>query len=75
VSRTVHASTDSIWRVLGDFGTEDRWTRTVHHCARVTARSWQARILIWPLAKPMLQRLTRSVIGELDTYLATRSAR
>jgi uncharacterized protein YndB with AHSA1/START domain len=28
-----------------------------------------ARAVLWPFAKPMLRRLTRRVVGELETYL------
>lgn len=36
VRRTLRASADAVWLVLGDFGTEHRWTRTVNHCVRDT---------------------------------------
>ena len=142
VSRTVPAPVEAIWQVLGDFGTEHRWSRQVNHCARdteavrvgtvrtctrpmglmgrtevreelteyvpgtalayaldgpagpfstaasrwstspvsdnstvltvegfFTPRNRMAQILIWPLAKPVLRRLTRSVIGELEEFV------
>lgn len=139
VSRTVRAPVEAIWQVLGDFGTEHRWSKQVNHCVRDTAavrvgtvrtctrpkalmgrtevreelteyapgtalayaldgpagpfssaasrwstkpvsddstvltvegfftpRNRVAQILIWPLAKPVLRRLTLGVIGELE---------
>ncbi len=147
VSRTVQAPSDAVWRVLGDFGTEHRWTKSLDRCVRdtdvvrvgtvrtctlpkplmgrtkvreelteyergaalayvldgsagpfssaasrwstkpvsenativtvegrFTARNRVARILIWPLAKPMLCRLTRRVIGELEAFVVAQSA-
>jgi uncharacterized protein YndB with AHSA1/START domain len=142
VARTVHAANESIWRVVGDFGNEHHWTKTLSHCerdtgdvrvgtarrctlprplmgrnwvreivtefvpgkaisyelegpagpfasaasrwstspisgdsarvtveGRFTARNWLAETIVWPVAKPMLRRLTRSVIDELEAYL------
>lgn len=34
-----------------------------------TARSRAAAILVWPLARPMLRRLTRRVLGELRAFV------
>jgi hypothetical protein len=132
--------------VLGDFGTEHRWTKSLEHCERdtdmvgvgtirtctlpkplmgrtsareqlteyepgqalayrlegaagpfasassrwstsarpdgativtvegfFTARNRAAAILVWPFAKPMLRRLTRRVIGELETFVARQA--
>src|SRR5919198_602029 len=146
VTERVRASNDAVWAVLGDFGTEHRWTRTRTHCerdtpdvrvgtartctlarplmgrakvreeltefqpgvslayvldgpagpfltassrwstkraddettlvtvdGRFTPRSWLSRLLVWPLAKPMLQRLTRRVVRELESF--SRSGR
>ena len=36
VSRTVPAPVEAIWQVLGDFGTEHRWSKQLNHCARDT---------------------------------------
>lgn len=35
-SRSVRAPVEAIWQVLGDFGTEHRWSKQVNHCARDT---------------------------------------
>jgi ribosome-associated toxin RatA of RatAB toxin-antitoxin module len=32
------------------------------------------RVLVWPLAKPMLRRLTRRIIGELEEYVTAATA-
>ena len=34
-------------------------------------KNWAARHLAWPLAKPMIVRLTRKVLDELAAHLAT----
>lgn len=146
VTRVLHASNAAVWNVLGDFGTEHRWTKSLAHCERDTAdvsvgtvrtctlprplmgrtkvreqiieytplaaftyelegaagpfasarsrwstrecddgrtelsvegvfvpHSWVSRYLVWPLAKPMITRLTRNVVSELESYLATTS--
>jgi uncharacterized protein YndB with AHSA1/START domain len=146
VETTVGASSDVVWDVLGDFGTEHRWTKSLDHCVRdtdvvrvgtvrtctlprplmgrtavreelteyepgavlayrlegsagpfasassrwstvprsdggtsvtvqgfFTARSRTAEVLVWPLARPMLRRLTRSVIGELEAFVLRQS--
>jgi hypothetical protein len=146
VESTVGASTDAVWEVLGDFGTEHRWTKSLEHCERdteivgvgtirtctlpkplmgrtsareqlteyepgqalayrfegsagpfatassrwstaaspdgetvvtvegfFTARSRAVPILVWPLARLMLRRLTRRVIGELEAFVVRRS--
>jgi hypothetical protein len=145
VTEVVHAPLDAVWNVIGDFGTEHRWTRSMARCERDTPevavgtsrtctlpkplmgrtsvrerlteftpgvalsydlegpagpflrassrwsvcaseeaqttlvtvegrfipRNWLARFLIWPIAKPLLQRLTRKVVGELNAFVAT----
>jgi hypothetical protein len=146
VERRVGASRDAVWEVLGDFGTEHRWTKSLEHCERdtdlvgvgtirtctlpkplmgrtsvreqlteyepgqalayllegsagpfasassrwsttarpdgetivtvegfFTARSRVVPILVWPLARPMLRRLTRRVIGELEAFVVPRA--
>jgi hypothetical protein len=43
---------------------------------RFTARNRMAQILIWPLAKPMLRRLTKGVVDELELFVrASRNTR
>jgi hypothetical protein len=37
---------------------------------RFVPRSWFSRHCVWLLAKPMLERLTRQVLCELDAYVA-----
>lgn len=142
VQQRVHAPVVRVWAVIGDFGTEHRWTSTLVHCTRDTplvrvgtsrictlarplmghtrvreeltefcpeqaltyrldgpagpfhtaASRWVTRadadgstmltvegrftpqntlvrVLLWPVVRPMLARLTRKVIGELDTFL------
>jgi Polyketide cyclase / dehydrase and lipid transport len=142
VTQPVRASNDAVWKLLGDFGNEHRWTRTLTRCERdtpdvrvgttrmctlprplmgrtqvreeltefepgvalayvldgpagpfltassrwstkpgdhgltlvtvegnFTPRNWLSRRLVWPLAKPMIERLTRSVVRELETFV------
>ena len=141
-SRLIQAPGERVWRVLGDFGTEHRWTTSVARCERDTQdvrvgtvrtcrlprplmgrtearetlveyepgralayeldgpagpfaragsrwstapapgggtlltvegrfepKGWAARHLLWPLAKPMIRRLTRRVMAELDAHV------
>jgi uncharacterized protein YndB with AHSA1/START domain len=143
VTRVLHASSRDVWRVLGDFGNEHRWTQSLSHCERNTRevrvgtarrcrlpkplmgrsevhevltefeperalayaldgpagpfasafsrwsvqpvsagatavtiagrfepKNWMVRLFVWPLAKPMLKRLTTRVLGELELFVA-----
>ncbi|HVV50131.1 MAG TPA: SRPBCC family protein [Polyangia bacterium] len=36
VTRVLAVSNDEVWRVLADFGTEHRWSKTLVHCERDT---------------------------------------
>ena len=33
-------------------------------------RNWLSRIVVWPLVKPMIRRLTNRVVSELERYLS-----
>jgi hypothetical protein len=147
VRRPTNAPNDALWHVLGDFGTEHRWTKSLDHCERdtdivdagtlrtcklpralmgrttvreelteyepgralayrlegpagpfasaasrwstspgsdgrtivcvegfFTARNRAAEILVWPLVRPMLRRLTSRVISELEGFVVGQSA-
>lgn len=142
VTHVIHAPNEAVWRVLGDFGREHRWTRTVAGCTRDTVdvrvgtvrscrlprplmgrsevrealtefepgralayaldgtagpfafassrwstkpasthatavtvegrfepKNGSVRFLVWPFARPMLRRITRGVLRELDGFL------
>lgn len=142
VTRRIGASGAAVWSVLGDFGREHRWTKSVAHCERdtdivrvgtartctlpkplmgrtkvreelteyvpghslaytldgpagpfasassrwqtaaepdgstfltvegvFTPRNFLTRLVVWPLAKPMIRRLTARVIGELEAFV------
>lgn len=142
VTRVIAAPNDAVWRVLGDFGAEHRWTKTLSHCTRDTTdvrvgtvrncrlrrslmgrtevretltefepgralayslegaagpfasassrwttspssnhatavtvegtfepKTRAVRVLVWPFAKPMLQRVTKRVLRELEAYV------
>lgn len=146
VTRVLRASNDDVWSVLGDFGTEHGWTKSLAYCERNTAnvtmgtvrtctlprplmgrtkvseqlveytplsaltyeldgaagpfssarsrwstqecpeggtkltvegifmpRGWFSRHMVWPLAKPMIARLTNQVMAELENYLLARA--
>jgi uncharacterized protein YndB with AHSA1/START domain len=146
VNRVLRASNADVWSVLGDFGTEHRWTKSLAHCERNTAnvtvgtvrtctlprplmgrtkvseqlveytplsaltyeldgaagpfasarsrwstqeradgttklsvegifvpQGWFSRHMVWPLAKPMITRLTKQVMSELENYLLARA--
>ncbi len=148
VTCAVAAPVGALWEVLGDFGTEHRWTRTLKHCERDTAavavgtsricalprplmgrmnvrerltefepgialayelegaagpfatassrwstregpsgitlltveghftpRGWLARLVMWPLARPMIRRLTRGVMRELADFVTAGRAK
>jgi hypothetical protein len=36
VTCAVDAPNETVWKVIGDFGTEHRWTRTLTECERDT---------------------------------------
>ena len=147
VTHRLQLSNESVWNVLGDFGTEHQWTKSLAYCERNTssvavgtirtctlpralmgrtkvseqlteysplnalayeldgaagpfasARSrWStsvredgttelcveghfvprgsfSRWLVWPLAKPMIRRLTKRVMRELEVYVTARSS-
>jgi Polyketide cyclase / dehydrase and lipid transport len=146
VRRMTNASNDALWHVLGDFGTEHRWTKSLDHCERdtdivdvgtirtcklpralmgrttvreelteyepgralayrlegpagpfasassrwstspgsdggtvmsvdgfFTVRNRAAAILVWPLVRPMLRRLTGRVMAELEGFVTDQS--
>lgn len=145
VRARVRGSHAQVWSVLGDFGQEHRWTRSVRSCRRDTpdvrigtvrectlprplmgrtharetlteyepgralgyilegdagpfasaSSRWSIRplderttevrvegrftpksravgLLVWPLARPVIRRLTRKVLAELDAHVAAR---
>lgn len=142
VSRRTSVPIKQVWEILGDFGTEHRWTKTLLHCERDTqqvsvgtsrnctlakplmgrtrvreelieftpgkalaykldgsagpfrtaASRWAThvdaegrtvitvegrftpkngfvRVLVWPVVKPFVGRVTRKVLGELESFL------
>lgn len=145
VTHEIPASNEDVWRVLGDFGREHRWTRSLSRCTRDTSdvrvgtvrtcqlprplmgrtevreeltefapgrsfayslegpagpfefassrwsttpttdgatavtvegtfspRNVAVPVVVWPFVQPMLQRLTRRILGELETFLQIR---
>jgi uncharacterized protein YndB with AHSA1/START domain len=53
-------------------GVEDTTVLTVE--GRFTPRNWLSRALVWPLARPMIRRLTRQVIRELEAFILSASS-
>jgi uncharacterized protein YndB with AHSA1/START domain len=41
---------------------------------RFAASGWLTRFLVWPLARTMLSRMTRQVIGELENFVIAQRA-
>ena len=56
VGRTISAPSDAIWQVLGDFGTEHRWTKTLDRCDRDTAIPQVGMVRTCTLPKPLMGR-------------------
>lgn len=146
VTRVLAVPNEDVWRVLGDFGTEHRWSKALVHGERDTpnvrigtARScrlpkplmgrthvrevltelepgralayalegpagpfasacsrwstsrwglstavtvegrfdpknWAVRVFVWSLVRPILRRLTRRVLGELEAFVLAACA-
>lgn len=55
-TRVVDAPLDAVWRVLGDFGTEHRWTKTLLSCERDTPDVRVGTSRICTLPKPLMGR-------------------
>lgn len=56
VTKKVGVPVKQVWDVLGDFGTEHRWTRTLIYCQRDTPRVSVGTSRICTLAKPLMGR-------------------
>jgi hypothetical protein len=56
VSHTVAVPNEDVWRVLGDFGREHHWTRTLSHCSRDTPDVRVGTVRICRLPRPLMQR-------------------
>ena len=80
VSSIVHAPVDAVWTVLGDFGTEHRWTRSLTHCCRDTADVRVGTVRSCRLPKPLMGRsdvreaLTEFEPGQTLAYSLAGSA-
>src|ERR671918_3007143 len=80
VERRVGASRDAVWEVLGDFGTEHRWTKSLEHCERDTDLVGVGTIRTCTLPKPLMGRtsvreqLTEYEPGQALAYLLEGSA-
>jgi hypothetical protein len=66
VGRTISASSDAIWQVLGDFGTEHSWTKTLDRCTRDTAIARVGTVRSCTLPKPLMGR---TLVREEAEYL------
>jgi hypothetical protein len=54
VSRKTTIPIDQVWEVLGDFGTEHRWTKSLLHCERDTPEVEVGTSRICTLPKPLM---------------------
>jgi hypothetical protein len=67
VSHTVQAPVGSIWQVLGDFGTEHRWSKQFDHCARDTDTVRVGTVRRCTLPKALMGRTeVREALTEYD---------
>lgn len=69
------------YRLHGDAGpfakAQSRWstrsmpdgTTALTVEGRFEPKNWASRYLVWPIAKPMIVRLTQRTIGELETHV------
>jgi hypothetical protein len=66
-TRIVAVSNDAVWRVLGDFGTEHRWTKTLASCERDTATVGVGTVRLCKLSRPLMGRTeARETLTEFD---------
>lgn len=56
VRKEVNFPLKVVWSVIGDFGTEHRWTKTLVHCERDTPRVGIGTSRTCELAKPLMGR-------------------
>ena len=66
VRRTLEAPADAVWLVLGDFGTEHRWTKTLSHCVRDTEIVKVGTKRFCTLPRPLMGR--NQVTEEITEY-------
>ena len=67
VTGIVHASVESVWQVLGDFGTEHRWTRSLVHCSRDTEDVAVGTVRACQLPRPLMGRtFVRETLTEFE---------
>lgn len=66
VESTIGAPGDAVWEVLGDFGTEHRWTKSLEHCERDTDIARVGTIRTRTPPKPLMGRT--SVREQLAEY-------
>ncbi len=80
VTQSLNVSTEAIWKVLGDFGTEHRWTKSVRNCVRDTPYVSVGTKRTCTLPKPLMGRtearetLTEFVLGKTLAYELEGSA-
>lgn len=66
IREPVHAPPEAVWAVLGDFGTEHRWSSSLAYCERTTDVVAVGTARICTLPKPLMGRL--QVREELTEY-------
>lgn len=66
-TRSVVVPNDAVWRVLGDFGTEHRWSRTLSKCERDTPDVRVGTTRVCTLPRPVMGRTeARERLVEFD---------
>ena len=67
VTHVVDAPNEVVWGVLGDFGTEHRWTRTVSDCTRDTVEVRVGTVRYCQLPRPLMGRTAaRETVTEFE---------
>ena len=67
VTRVLAVSNEDVWSVLGDFGTEHRWSKTLVHCERDTPDVRVGTARSCRLPRPLMGRTqVREVLTELQ---------
>ena len=67
VTHVVNAPNEAVWDVLGDFGTEHRWTKTLSSCTRSTADVRVGTVRVCQLPRPLMGRTSaRETLTEFE---------
>jgi hypothetical protein len=71
VRQSMPVSGANVWSVLGDFGNEHRWTRSLTHCERTTTEVSVGTARICTLPRPLMGRTkVREELTEFNPRIA-----